>query len=388
MKLLIFEWAAGTYTYPDIIDSFSRNGIEYKTVSYKFDGRKSDEFFEYRFGKELEEEYDAVFSVNYFPLVAKCCDKAGVRYISWSYDNPLNVKDIEETLGLPCNTVFFFDKVQVKGFRNKGFDNVYHMPLAANCRRLDAIKLSDRDMVDYGADISFVGRMYDSLYNKYMALMDDYCKGYVEAAMAAQSKILGYYMIDEMLDDGFMKRINDHFKELDPNTDMVLPREALSFAVASEITRGDRIIILNILSKRYKLNLYSWDFNELLQNVNYKGSCDYMTQMPRIFKASRINLNINLRISQSGIPLRVMDILGSGGFLISNFQPEIAEYFIDGQEVVMYESVEDAIEKAIFYLNNEDTRKQIAIRGHEKVKEMFSYDGQLTKIFEMSGLMI
>lgn len=386
MKLLMFEWAAGTYTYPDITESLLRSGTTFKTVSYKFDGRKTDEFFEARFGRELEEEYDAVFSVNYFPLVAKCCNKAGVKYVSWSYDNPLNVKDIEETLGLPCNTVFLFDKVQVKGFRDKGFDNVYHMPLAANCRRLDAIKLSDRDIADYGADISFVGRMYDSMYNKYLALMDDYCRGYIEAAMAAQSKILGYYMIDEVLNDALIKRINDHIKELDPNTDLYLPREAVSFAIASEITRSDRIIILNILSKRYKLNLYSWDVNELLTDVNYKGSCDYMTEMPRIFRASRVNLNINLRISQSGIPLRVMDILGAGGFLISNYQPEIAEYFVDGQEVVMYESVEDAIEKAIFYLNNEDLRARIAENGHNKVRDEFSYDIQLKKIFKTAGL--
>ena len=386
MKLLIFEWAAGTYTYPDIIESFSRNGVEYKTVSYKFDGRKSDEFFEYRFGKVLEEKFDAVFSVNYFPLVAKCCDRAGIKYVSWSYDNPLNVMDIEETLGLACNTVFLFDKVQVKGFRDKGFDNVYHMPLAANCTRLDSIKLSEKDIAYYGADVSFVGRMYESMYNKYLELMDDYCRGYIEAAVAAQTKILGYYMIDEMLDDGLVKRINDHIREIDPDADLFLPREALSFAIASEITRGDRIIILNILSKRYKLNLYSWDYNELLGNVNYKGSCDYMTEMPRIFKASRVNLNINLRISQSGIPLRVLDVLGAGGFLISNFQPEIAEFFIDGQEVVMYESVEDAIEKAMFYLGNDDIRLRIAKNGHNKVRDEFSYDIQLGKIFKTAGL--
>ena len=360
--------------------------MEYKTVSYKFDGRKSDEFFEYRFGKVLEEKFDAVFSVNYFPLVAKCCDRAGIKYVSWSYDNPLNVMDIEETLGLACNTVFLFDKVQVKGFRDKGFDNVYHMPLAANCTRLDSIKLSEKDIAYYGADVSFVGRMYESMYNKYLELMDDYCRGYIEAAVAAQTKILGYYMIDEMLDDGLVKRINDHIREIDPDADLFLPREALSFAIASEITRGDRIIILNILSKRYKLNLYSWDYNELLGNVNYKGSCDYMTEMPRIFKASRVNLNINLRISQSGIPLRVLDVLGAGGFLISNFQPEIAEFFIDGQEVVMYESVEDAIEKAMFYLGNDDIRLRIAKNGHNKVRDEFSYDIQLGKIFKTAGL--
>ena len=68
-----------------------------------------------------------------------------------------------------------------------------------------------------------------------------------------------------------------------------------------------------------KVNVYSWEKCDLLQNVNYMGSCDYYGQMTKVFKASSINLNITLKISQSGIPLRVMDILGAGGFLLSNY---------------------------------------------------------------------
>ncbi len=386
MRLLIFEWAGGTYTYNDLVDSFSRSGISFRTVSYQFADKNEDAFFEYRFDKELTGGYDAVFSVNYFPLVAKCCNKAGIKYISWSYDNPLNVPDIEKTLGLPCNYAFMFDKIQVKRYRDKGFDNVYHMPLAVNCRRLDAIKLSDADIKRYASDISFVGKMYDSMYNDYVALMDDYCKGYIEAAMAAQSKLYGYYLIDDVLNDDLMNRINDHFRVLDPDTDFYLPKEGLSYAMAAQITKTDRIVIMNILSKRYQLNLYSWDVNELLGDVCYKGSCDYLTEMPKIFRASRLNLNITLRILQTGIPLRALDILGSGGFLLSNYQVELAENFTDGVEVVMYESLEDAIEKAIYYLKNEEIRAGIAKRGHDRAAREFSYEKQLGSIFDISGL--
>ena len=386
MRLLIFEWAAGTFTYNDIIDHFKSKGISFKTVSYNFKNINEDEFFEYRFSRELDQTYDAVFSVNYFPLVAKCCEKRGLKYISWCYDNPLDVPNIDKTLGLSVNYSFMFDRIQVKKYRDMGFDNVYHMPLAANCNRLDAIKLTKTDIEKYGADISFVGRMYNSMYGQFIQYMDDYCKGYIQAALDAQSKIYGYYMIDELLNDGIMKHINDHFKELDPDTDFHLSKEALSFAMASEVTRSDRIVILHILSKRFKLNLYSWDVCELLTDVNYKGSCDYYVQMPRIFKASKLNLNISLRISQSGIPLRVMDVLGAGGFLLSNYQPEVAENFIDGQDLVMYESTEDAIEKAIFYLKNDGLRSQIARNGHDKVRDNFSYAKQLGQIFDIAGV--
>lgn len=387
MKLLIFEWAAGTFTYNDIISSFDEKGISYRTVSYQFNNKNEDEFFEWRFSKIIEEDtYDAVFSVNYFPLVAKCCHSKGLKYISWSYDNPLDVPDIEKTLGYAENHVFVFDRLQAEGYRNKGFKNVHHMPLAANCNRLDAVKLTKQESALYSTDVSFVGKMYDSMFGQYKSLMDEYCKGYIDALVCSQSKVYGYWFVDEILTDSLLNRINVHFRELEPTTEFTLPKEALSYAIAAQITRNDRLILLNLLAKRMKVNIYSWEKCDLLQNVNFMGSCDYYNNMPKIFKASSINLNITLKILQSGIPLRVMDILGSGGFLLSNYQPEVAENFIDGTDLVMYESIEDACEKAMFYIQHDDLRQQIASSGHNKTREMFSYSKQLGRIFSISGL--
>ncbi len=387
MKLLIFEWAAGTFTYNDITASFDDKGVSYRTVSYQFSDKNEDEFFEWRFLKVLDEDdYDAVFSVNYFPLIAKCCHGKGIKYISWSYDNPLDVPVIENTLGYAENHVFVFDRIQAEGYRRRGFANVRHMPLAVNCKRLDTVRLTKQELELYSADVSFVGKMYDSMFGQYRSLMDDFCKGYIDALVNAQSRIYGYWFVDEMLTDALVERINRHFKELEPSTEFILPKDALSYAVAAQITRGDRLLLLNLLAKHMKVNIYSWKECELLHGVNFMGSCDYHTQMPKVFKASSINLNITLKILQSGIPLRVMDILGCGGFLLSNYQPEIAENFLDGQEVVMYESIEDAYEKALYYLKNDNLRKQIAKRGHDKANELFSYEKQLAQIFEISGI--
>jgi hypothetical protein len=42
--------------------------------------------------------------------------------------------------------------------------------------------------------------------------------------------------------------------------------------------------------------------------------------------------------------------MAAGGFLLSNYQPELAELFRDGEEVVMYTSMDDLKEKAGYYL--------------------------------------
>lgn len=387
MKLLIFEWGTGTFTHRDVTDSFEHNGVDYYTVSYEFKDKNRDDFFEYRFSRFLiEDNYDAVYSTNYFPLVAECCHKNHIKYISWSYDNPLDVVNIEETLGYPENYVFLFDKIQVDKYKGKGFKNVYHMPLAANPRRLGRIKLSSNDISKYSSDISFVGNLYQSNLDLYMSAMSEDVKEVLLEAVNIQMNLHGKYIIEDLLTDDLMTMINSHFREISDKATFSLSKEALSYAMSAEATRKERIVLLKFLSNRFNLNIYSNENNELLKSANYKGTCDYYTEMYKIFMASKINLNINLKISQSGVPLRAMDVFGSGGFLLSTFQPEIEEYFGDGDGVVLFDSIEDAYYKAEYYLKHENERISIATKGREIVENNFTYDIQFEKIFEVSGL--
>lgn len=385
MKILLFDF--GAYTLPDIEACFRKKNIEYRLVTYHFGNKNEDDFFIYRFQRFLEEEsYDAVFSVNFFPLVAECCYKKAIKYISWSYDNPLNVVEIEKTLGYETNYVFLFDRVQVERYQRAGFHNVYHMPLAVNTNRLDQIRMTKEEQSRYRAQVGFVGKLYDSPLQEYMALMDDYLKGYLEAVCQSQFNLYGCYLVDDLLSDAVIEQINQGFLTRNPDTKFRMTREALSYACAAQVTRRERVTLLALLSARHDVKIYSREDNEMLSKAHFMGSVGYLREMPKVFKASDINLNINLKISQSGMPLRVLDILGAGGFLLSSYQPEVAEYFDDGQEVVLYQSIEDAVEKAQFYLANDVIRKKIAENGYRKVKEHFSYENQIEKIWKIAKM--
>ena len=66
------------------------------------------------------------------------------------------------------------------------------------------------------------------------------------------------------------------------------------------------------------------------------GEVHYMYEMPLVFKCSKINLNITLRSIRNGIPLRAMDIMGAGGFLLTNHQNDFAMHFVDGEDYVLF----------------------------------------------------
>ena len=108
--------------------------------------------------------------------------------------------------------------------------------------------------------------------------------------------------------------------------------------------------------------------------------------MPGVFRYSRLNLCPTLKSIQSGIPLRSLDILGARGVLFSNYQPELAEYFEDEKDVILYGSMEDAFAKADFYLRHEDLREEIAVNGYRRVREEFSYPDKIRQMFEVAQL--
>ncbi|MFR8652259.1 DUF3880 domain-containing protein [Megamonas funiformis] len=97
--------------------------------------------------------------------------------MSWGYDCPFNVRDIEKTLGNPCNYVFCFDRIQAQAYRNQGFDTVYHLPLGINAKRYENIRLSSEQRSKYGSQVSFIGSLYEGQYPYYHRDFHRLCKG-------------------------------------------------------------------------------------------------------------------------------------------------------------------------------------------------------------------
>jgi spore maturation protein CgeB len=74
--------------------------------------------------------------------------------------------------------------------------------------------------------------------------------------------------------------------------------------------------------------------------------------------------------------------MGAGGFLLTNYQAELAEFFVDGEEMVIYENFEDMKNKIKYYLEHDDERNKIAANGKEKVRQLFSYEERIKLILE------
>ena len=78
-----------------------------------------------------------------------------------------------------------------------------------------------------------------------------------------------------------------------------------------------------------------------------------------------------------------MDVLANKAVLLSNYQTELAESFIDGKEVIMYNSLEDAVSKSDYYLAHSDLLPSIGIAGYQKAVSLFSYEKQVERLLSI-----
>lgn len=224
----------------------------------------------------------------------------------------------------------------------------------------------------YSCDISFVGNLYSEKKNRLRNVeLEEYSHGFVEGLIESQLKVYGYNFIREALLDDVVAEIVDKCQLQLSDMYYQDSMQMAADVVGMEVSARERERVLKVLGERFDVDLYSGSKLPVsLQGlrIHEKGFADYGKEMPLIFHNSKINLNITSKTIESGIPLRVFDILSCGGFCMTNYQPEVAEYFVDGEDLVMYSSMEDLVSKVAYYLEHDEEREQIARNGYEKLK--------------------
>lgn len=396
MNILFLEWK--NFGKEDVIEAMRTLGINVRCVEFEAMHERVNSEADSMLDRLMQSRcdggagFDAVFTFNYSPLVSNACRRNNIKYIAWVYDMPL-VSLFSYTIINPCNHVFIFDSGLYGKFAGDGIKTVHYMPLACAPKRLDSVRITNEISDRFGGDISFVGSMYNEKHNLYERLssMPDFAKGYLDGVIAAQMKVQGYFFMEQMLKGPVLEEMKKAL-EYKPNRDGVETPEYVyaNYFMARKLAQLERKHLLSMLSDklsdRYDINLYTHNPTPELPKVHNMGPVDYYDTMPYVFKCSKINLNISLRSIQTGIPLRCMDILGAGGFLLTNYQSDLFEHFVPDEDFVYYESDKDLMAKCEYYLTHDEERQRIAQNGHAKAAQNHTYEKTIKQMLEAAGV--
>lgn len=350
-----------------------KNGINYRIASYVFGNVDKDDYYQENLRDFLHEDnYDAVFSFNYIPVIADVCYEIGVPYVSWGYDAGWECTRYE-TLNYGTNYIYHFDRKAVEEYNKLGLNRVFYLPLGVNINRLDKYITTSPNKDKFKSEIAYIGNMYDKGI--------DIPADFVEPSKSRLQRIVNN-QIELYGNAGLWDIISTDFtNEVYRDGIVGHNRMTLIAGIAAQVTNIQRKRCVKALSDRHQMDLYTAASIDVAPNANYRWWSRYYSDQPLIFNGAIINLNISLHSIQTGMPLRVLDVLGSGGFLLSNRQDELTEYFIEGEELELFSSFDEMIEKAEFYMNNAELAARIAVKGYNKVKTLFTFDKMVKKLF-------
>lgn len=384
----IFMYRYGSLCEPDVIDAFRRIGLEVdeETAEIYNKNLMPSQCSAIVAPRLTGNNYSFVFTINFFPWLSDICQITGLIYISLIVDSPV-LELYSNALSNNVNRVFLFDRLLYNEFCRYNNGHIFHIPLATNLIRSNKVisSASKDKSSQYNSDISFIVSTYQEKCHFNNAVLSDYDKGFVDGIINSQIWVYGYNFIENILTDETAERllscIPSHY-EFPPGSRTDVKALVAQYYLSVKVAEQERLRLLGMLSDSFQVNIYTGSDTSSMPHIHNCGFARSLDEMPLIFNCSKINLNITAKSIRSGLPLRIFDVLGAGGFLITNYQSELPEIFSIGKDLVAYESPEHLKELCTYYLWHEDERLEIAHNGYETIAKYHTYDIRLLQIID------
>ncbi len=170
----------------------------------------------------------------------------------------------------------------------------------------------------------------------------------------------------------------------DPGLHRILPDSAegrrdfgasVSFAGAYEDARGKSIQSLERGEFDVRVWGPGWRRSGIVNtsNITIEGRGVWGEDYVAVINFSKINICFLRKVNRDVSTSRSVEIPASGGFMLGERTEEHLSMFEEGVEAQFFESDDELFEKIRYYLAHDDERQRIAVAGHKRVHNEFSY---------------
>lgn len=101
------------------------------------------------------------------------------------------------------------------------------------------------------------------------------------------------------------------------------------------------------------------------------------------FNRSKVVLNITIK---DDINMRTFEGLATKSLVLTNDIPTLHEIYEDGVDLVMYKTIDEAVEKAHYYINHPEEAARIAEAGYKKTCDNHTYRHRMLHILKTAGI--
>jgi spore maturation protein CgeB len=318
---------------------------------------------------------DLVASINFLPGLPEFCEQRELEYVCWEVDPALDVPRIS---GPSQHAhIFTYRRENVAAFSHAGFSHVEYLGLAADPKRRQPRSSTGDEAEVYASPISFVGMslvenaerlrgLFLQLFSSWQPQDPGAAEELLTRVVEGQRRDFASFHVPELLDaaaPGWRAACLSAGR----------PDPAL---LVGELCAAEKRLNYVADLAHHGLDVWGdegWRLTEA-HGARYRGPAKHEADLPRIYAASTINLDIG-RIYQSDIvTMRIFDICACGGFVLAERSKELARLFELGVELESYATFDELREKVAYYLAHPEEARHVAQRGREAVLERHRID--------------
>lgn len=215
------------------------------------------------------------------------------------------------------------------------------------------------------AKVCFVGTPYGSRSNKINLLTNNAipCDVYADSA------------VNKVVEQSKQNKISDK---------LYFTSKLLSFEIGRKVICG---AILNKIIHKDKAELIKNDFLTINPSVGFQDMLNIYSDYSLSLNITELRNTYVLKSPLHKIHLRTFEIPMSGGLEFSSFTDELAGYFEDGREIVLYNTHEEYISKAKFYLNpkNETLCRNMKLSARIRAESDHTWIKRFDNVLENLG---
>ena len=343
----------------DIIEIAEKMGWEIASLPTPHGGTASQEFLGNLLRALVQHKPDFILTLNHTGFdangrLAELLNGFQIPVASWFVDHPRPILEGSPNNAQQNTQLFCFERTSMQWLSQVGFEDAHFLPTAASPNMLRNNKVLER----FQHDVAFVGgSWWERARNSYSSDNQAIARKLYEEH---QENLIG------MLTD-------------DQDEILSQPAEAIQIALA-ELSLQRRVGLIQAVESLNPAVYGDENWLNLIEGIDLHPPIDAATELPALFASTKINLNITAAQMPTAVNQRIWEVPLAGGFLLTDAQEDGLRFFEEDKSIVVYQSFEEALDKAKYYLDNDSERKKIVAKARALVEQNHLLEHRLSEI--------
>ena len=285
-------------------------------------------------------------------MFARFFEDARIPYVSWFTDTPRMILFRRTVHCSPYSVAATWERAYIPHLEAHGFPHVLFMPHAT-----DPFLFRGESETRFDRELAFVGVSMIELAEEAWEKLG--------ANPALKEAIQAAFDEGRVTREAFAKGVDTI---LGPNLLNMLDecdRRNAELCLVYESTRRIRTDMVRRLAP-LRVQVFGDKAWKSVHSICY-GDVSYFDGLAQLYRSTAINLNATSLQMRTSVNQRVFDCPAAGGFLITDAQADLNEFFEPGTEVVTYSTLDELEDKVRYYAVHPDERAAVVRAAQRRI---------------------